>query len=65
MKTIRTVCAHDCPDQCSLLAQVDGDRVVKIQGDPDHPFTAGFARARLLPSTRAPASRESLPSGST
>src|SRR2546426_11499424 len=46
MKTIRTVCAHDCPDQCSLLAQVDGDRVVKIQGDPAHPFTAGFACAK-------------------
>ncbi len=47
MKTIRTVCAHDCPDQCSLLAQVDGDRVVKIQGDPEHPFTAGFACAKV------------------
>ena len=47
MKTIRTVCAHDCPDQCSLLVQVDGDRVVKIQGDPDHPFTAGFACAKV------------------
>jgi len=47
MKTIRTVCAHDCPDQCSLLAQVEGDRVVKIQGDPEHPFTAGFACAKV------------------
>ena len=41
------MCAHDCPDQCSLLAQVDGDRVVKIQGDPEHPFTAGFACAKV------------------
>jgi anaerobic selenocysteine-containing dehydrogenase len=45
--TIRTVCAHDCPEMCSLLAQVEGGRVVKIQGDPDHPFTAGFACGKV------------------
>ena len=47
METLRTVCAHDCPDQCSLLVQVDGDRIAKIQGDPAHPFTAGFACAKV------------------
>jgi anaerobic selenocysteine-containing dehydrogenase len=45
--TIRTVCAHDCPDMCSLLAQVENGRIVKIQGDPDHPFTAGFACGKV------------------
>jgi anaerobic selenocysteine-containing dehydrogenase len=45
--TIRTVCAHDCPDMCSLLAQVEDGRIVKIQGDPDHPFTAGFACGKV------------------
>jgi len=44
---IRTVCAHDCPDMCSLLAQVEDGRIVKIQGDPDHPFTAGFACGKV------------------
>jgi anaerobic selenocysteine-containing dehydrogenase len=45
--TIRTVCAHDCPDQCSLLAHVEDGRVVRIEGDPAHPFTAGFACAKV------------------
>ncbi len=48
MKTvIRTVCAHDCPDMCSLLAHVEDGRLVRIQGDPSQPFTAGFACAKV------------------
>jgi anaerobic selenocysteine-containing dehydrogenase len=45
--TIRTVCAHDCPDQCSLIATVEDGRVVRVQGDPEHPMTAGFACAKV------------------
>jgi len=41
-RTVRAVCAHDCPDLCSLLVDVEGDRVKGIRGDPDHSFTAGF-----------------------
>lgn len=47
MPAIRVVCAHDCPDTCSLIAQVEDGRVVRIQGDPDHPFTAGFVCAKV------------------
>ena len=47
METIRTVCAHDCPDMCSLIAHVENGRVVKIEGDPEQPFTAGFACAKV------------------
>ena len=47
MQTIRTVCAHDCPDMCSLIATVDNGRVVRIQGDPDQPLTAGFACGKV------------------
>jgi anaerobic selenocysteine-containing dehydrogenase len=43
METIRVVCGHDCPDLCSLLATVENGKVVQVRGDPDHPFTAGFA----------------------
>jgi anaerobic selenocysteine-containing dehydrogenase len=32
---------------CSLLAHVDNGRVVKVEGDPDHPFTAGFACGKV------------------
>ena len=47
METVRVVCAHDCPDMCSLLARVEGGRVVRIDGDPNQPFTAGFACAKV------------------
>ena len=47
MPVIRTVCAHDCPDQCSLLAHVEDGRLLKLQGDPDHPMTSGFACAKV------------------
>lgn len=47
METKRVVCAHDCPDMCSLIAHVDNGRVVKIEGDPNHPLTAGFACGKV------------------
>lgn len=39
---IKTVCPHDCPDLCSILATVEDGRLLKVAGDPDHPFTRGF-----------------------
>ncbi len=47
MHTVRTVCAHDCPDMCSLLVHVDNDRIVRVEGDPDQKFTAGFACGKV------------------
>ncbi len=49
--TTRTVvrggCPHDCPDTCATLVTVEDGRAVRIQGDPDHPFTAGFLCAKV------------------
>ncbi len=47
VKSVRVVCAHDCPDMCSLIAHVDNGKVVRVQGDPDHPYTAGFACGKV------------------
>ena len=47
METIRAVCGHDCPDMCSLLAEVEGGRIKRIKGDPANSFTAGFACAKV------------------
>ena len=47
MQTIRTVCAHDCPDMCSLLVHTDNGRIAKIEGDSNHPLTAGFACGKV------------------
>lgn len=46
-RVIRTVCPHDCPDQCSMLAHVEDGRLVRVEGDPEHPFTRGFLCAKV------------------
>ena len=42
LQQVRTVCAHDCPDACSILVTLDAGRVVRTDGDLEHPFTQGF-----------------------
>jgi anaerobic selenocysteine-containing dehydrogenase len=37
----RSVCPYDCPDACGLLAEVHEGRVVRVRGDPEHPFSRG------------------------
>ena len=32
---------------CSLIASVEDGKVVRIQGDPDQPYTAGFACGKV------------------
>src|SRR5471032_320114 len=44
---IRGACPHDCPDTCATLVTVEDGRATRIQGDPDHPFTAGFLCAKV------------------
>jgi anaerobic selenocysteine-containing dehydrogenase len=38
---VRGACALDCPDTCSWIVTVEDGRAVRLQGDPDHPFTRG------------------------
>ena len=40
-RTVRGACPHDCPDTCALQITVEDGRVVRVQGDPDHPPTHG------------------------
>ncbi|WNR43647.1 molybdopterin-containing oxidoreductase family protein [Paenibacillus roseipurpureus] len=35
------VCPLDCPDQCGLLLHKEQGKIVKIEGDPNHPVTQG------------------------
>ncbi|MFY4773621.1 molybdopterin-dependent oxidoreductase [Metabacillus sp. RGM 3146] len=37
----KSVCPLDCPDQCGLLIHKENGKVIKVQGDPDHPVTKG------------------------
>ncbi|MEN8210251.1 MAG: molybdopterin-dependent oxidoreductase [Thermodesulfobacteriota bacterium] len=41
-KQFKASCPMDCPDLCRFIVTVDGHRVVKLEGDPDHPVTKGF-----------------------
>lgn len=34
-------CTRDCPSACGLIAHVEGDKVVKLTGNPDHPVNRG------------------------
>ena len=41
LRVVKTACPLDCFDACGVVAEVDGDRIVRIGGDPDHPITRG------------------------
>jgi anaerobic selenocysteine-containing dehydrogenase len=47
METIRVIFGHDCSDIWPPLAHVEDGRILRIEGDPERPFTAGFACARV------------------
>ncbi|OIK16653.1 oxidoreductase [Bacillus sp. MUM 116] len=38
---VPSVCSLDCPDQCGLLVHKQDGKIVKIEGDPEHPITKG------------------------
>ncbi|BAS26689.1 molybdopterin-containing oxidoreductase family protein [Limnochorda pilosa] len=44
---LHTVCPHDCPDTCAMLAMVQDGRLVRVAGDPEDPFTRGFLCAKV------------------
>ncbi|MBV9479462.1 MAG: molybdopterin oxidoreductase family protein [Acidobacteria bacterium] len=46
-RVVHAACPHDCPDGCAVLISVEGDKAVKIQGDPAHPVTKGFLCAKV------------------
>jgi anaerobic selenocysteine-containing dehydrogenase len=38
---VRGACPHDCPDTCSLVTTVRDGVALRVQGNPQHPHTAG------------------------
>lgn len=42
-----TVCPLDCPDSCSLVATVEGDRVIALDGSDRNPATADYICAKV------------------
>jgi anaerobic selenocysteine-containing dehydrogenase len=50
MQTVRSFC-RICTSVCGILVDVDGDEVVSVRGDQDHPFSHGYMcpKGRALP----------------
>jgi anaerobic selenocysteine-containing dehydrogenase len=38
----QAVCSLDCPDQCGLLLHKENGKIIKVEGDPQHPVTQGY-----------------------
>ena len=58
---VRSMC-DQCHSACGVLAHVQGGKVVKVEGDPNHPESRGFIcmrrsgeRARHVPAAFAQA----------
>ncbi|MEL7641849.1 MAG: molybdopterin-dependent oxidoreductase [Solidesulfovibrio sp.] len=43
VSSVPVTCTRDCPSACGLLAHVEGGRVVRLTGNPDHPVNRGTA----------------------
>jgi anaerobic selenocysteine-containing dehydrogenase len=46
VREIKTVCARDCPDSCSLTVEVEDSRIVSVRGERGHPVTQGITCPR-------------------
>src|SRR5688500_7816430 len=48
-----------CQAMCGIVVHVDGDRVVRVSGDPDHPVSEGYTcpKGRALPDVHHDAAR--------
>jgi anaerobic selenocysteine-containing dehydrogenase len=46
-RAVTGCCPLDCQDTCSWVAHVENDRVVRLEGARDHPFTRGALCAKV------------------
>ena len=40
-KTFFGACPHDCPDGCAMIYTVEKNKLTKVSGNSNHPFTQG------------------------
>jgi anaerobic selenocysteine-containing dehydrogenase len=50
VRTVRSFC-RVCTSVCGILVDVEGDEIVRVRGDHDHPLSHGYtcAKGRALP----------------
>ena len=46
-KTAHGGCPHDCPDTCSMIYEIEGNKLVAVKGNPNHPMTRGGLCVKL------------------
>ena len=46
-KVVRTIC-FDSHSKCGVLVHVDGNKIVKVEGDPNHPVSRGMVCCKAL-----------------
>lgn len=44
---VPSVCPLDCPDACALKLTIEDGRLVKLEGQGEHPITRGFACVKM------------------
>ena len=40
-------CPHDCPDTCSMVFEVEGEKLISVHGNKNHPATRGGLCVKL------------------
>ncbi|WP_078543264.1 molybdopterin-dependent oxidoreductase [Litchfieldia alkalitelluris] len=50
MATLKSSCSLNCWDNCGFNVEIDNGRIIKVDGDPEHPITQGkiCGRGRML-----------------
>ena len=48
-QTVIGACPLDCPDACSWVVTLEGDKPVKLRGNPEHPFSRGTLCVKVNP----------------
>lgn len=46
-KTAHGGCPHDCPDTCSMVYEIEDNKLVGVKGNPEHPMTRGGLCVKL------------------
>src|SRR5215468_5152181 len=49
IRVVHGACAHDCPDTCGTITEVQDGRAVRFYADNDHPVTQGWLCAKVRP----------------
>lgn len=56
----RTFCPYDCPTSCGFLVETDGEKILKVMEDKEHPAAGGLLCRKMRRYERSVHSRERI-----